>query len=498
MEYNVKSGTPEKQRSACIVIGVHEPRKLSAAAEKLDEVSDGYISNILRRGDIEGKIGQVLLLHNVPNTLSDRVLLVGCGKERELGDQQYHKIIGKTVTTLNDTGAMEAVCFLSELNVKGRDSHWKVKHAVEAAEDSLYRFDELKSEAKSERRPLRKITFTVPTRKELTEGELALEQGICVASGMSKARDLGNLPGNICHPTYLAEQAEALADAHENLFYDVVDESEMEELGMGSFLSVSKGSDQPGKLIILNYKGAGDDSKPIVLVGKGITFDTGGISLKPGAAMDEMKFDMGGAASVFGTTKAVVEMQLAVNLVMIIAAAENMPSGRASRPGDIVTSMSGQTIEILNTDAEGRLVLCDALTYAERFDPEVVIDVATLTGACIIALGHHAAGLMSNSNPLANDLLNAGEQSSDRAWRLPLWDDYQEQLKSNFADMANIGGAPAGTITAGCFLARFTKKFSWAHVDIAGVAWRKGAEKGATGKPVPMLTQYVLNKAKAS
>ena len=498
MEYNVKSGNPEKQRTACIVVGVHEPRKLTGAAEQLDEVSEGFISNILRRGDLEGKLGQVLLLHNVPNTLSDRVLLIGCGKERELGDKQYHSIISKTVKTLNDTGSMEAVCFLTELNVKGRDSHWKVKHAVEAAEESLYTFDELKSESKPARRPLRKITFTVPTRKELTDGETALQHGICVASGVAKAKDLGNLPGNICHPTYLAEQAEALAEAHDKLSYDVVDESEMEELGMGSFLSVSKGSDQPGKLIILNYKGAGDDSKPIVLVGKGITFDTGGISLKPGLGMDEMKFDMGGAASVFGATKAIVEMDLDVNLVMVIAAAENMPSGRASRPGDIVTSMSGQTIEILNTDAEGRLVLCDALTYVERFDPDVVIDVATLTGACIIALGHHACAVMSNHNPLAHDLLNAGEHASDKAWRLPLWEEYQEQLKSNFADMANIGGQPAGTITAGCFLARFTKKFHWAHVDIAGVAWKKGAEKGATGKPVPLLTQYVLNKIKVA
>ena len=497
MEYNVKSGNPEKQRSACIVVGVFEPRKLTPAAETLDEVSDGFISNIIRRGDLEGKLGQVLLLHNVPNTLSDRVLLVGCGKERELGDAQYKKIIAKTVKTLNDTGSMEAVCFLSELNVKGRDSHWKVKQAVESAEESVYTFDELKSASNTARRPLRKITFTVPTRKDLSDGEAALHEGFCVASGVSKAKDLGNLPGNICHPTYLAEQAEALAKDHDNVDFEAIDESVLEEMGMGAFLSVSRGSDQPGKLIILNYKGAGDDSKPIVLVGKGITFDTGGISLKPGLAMDEMKFDMGGAASVFGTTKAIIEMGLKINLVMVIAAAENMPSGRASRPGDVVTSLSGQTIEILNTDAEGRLVLCDALTYVEKFDPDVVIDVATLTGACIIALGHKAAGLMSNHNPLAHDLLNAGDQAADRAWRLPIWDDYQEQLDSNFADMANIGGQAAGTITAACFLARYTKKYHWAHLDIAGVAWRKGAQKGATGKPVPLLCQYVINKAQA-
>jgi len=498
MEYNVKSGNPEKQRTACIVVGVFEPRKLTGAAEQLDEVSDNFISNIIRRGDLEGKLGQVLLLHNVPNALCDRVLLVGCGKERELGDQQYQKIITQAVKTLNETGSMEAVCFLPELNVKGRDIHWKVKQAVEASEESLYRFDELKSESKTERRPLRKITFTVPTRKELPDGELALNEGYAVAQGVAKAKDLGNMPGNICHPTYLAEQAEELASKHDKLHYDVVDESEMDALGMHSFLSVSKGSDQPGKLIILNYKGANDDSKPIVFVGKGITFDTGGISLKPGLGMDEMKYDMGGAASVFGATQAIAEMDLKVNFIMVIAAAENMPSGRASRPGDIVTSMSGQTIEILNTDAEGRLVLCDALTYVERFEPEVVVDVATLTGACIVALGHNAAGLMSNHNPLAHDLLNAGEQAADRAWRLPIWDDYQEQIKSNFADMANIGGPAAGTITAACFLSRFAKKFNWAHLDIAGVAWRKGTNKGGTGKPVPLLCQYVINKVKSA
>jgi leucyl aminopeptidase len=494
MEYSVKSGNPEKQRTACIVLGVFEPRKLTASAEQLDQVSDGYISNILRRGDLEGKLGQVLLLHNVPNTLSDRVLLVGCGKERELGDNQYHKIISTAVKTLNETGSMEASCFLTELNVKGRDSQWKVKHAVEAAEEALYRFDQLKSKTDTERRPLRKITFNVPTRRELTEGELAIKQGEAVAKGASYTRDLANLPGNICTPSYLADEAMKMAK-HAKVKTSVIDESEMEEMGMGAFLSVSKGSAEPGKMIIIEYSGADKEQKPIVLVGKGITFDTGGISLKPGAGMDEMKYDMGGAASVLGTTQAVIELELPVNLVTIVAAAENMPSSNASKPGDVVTSLSGQTIEILNTDAEGRLVLCDALTYAERFNPDVVIDVATLTGACIIALGHHASGVMSNHNPLAHELLNAGEQAADRAWRLPIWDDYQEQLDSNFADMANIGGRAAGTITAGCFLARYTKKYHWAHVDVAGTAWRSGKAKGATGRPVPLLSQFIINKS---
>lgn len=498
MEYSVKSGNPEKQRTACIVLGVFEPRKLTATAEEFDKITDGFISNILRRGDLEGKLGQVLLLHNVPNTLSDRVLLVGCGKERELGDSQYHKIISKAIKTLNETGSMEAVCFLTELNVKGRDSQWKVKHAVEAAEESLYSFDQLKSKTDVERRPLRKLIFNVPTRRELNEGEVAILQGESIAHGVSCAKDLANLPGNICTPTYLAEQAIKLAADNDNTNCNIIDEAELKEMGMGAFISVSQGSDEPGKLIIIEYRGADTDVKPIVLVGKGITFDTGGISLKPGTAMDEMKFDMGGAAAVFGTTQAVIEMGLKVNLVMVIAAAENMPSAKASRPGDVVTSLSGQTIEILNTDAEGRLVLCDALTYIEKFEPDVVIDVATLTGAIIVALGHKATGIMSNHNPLAHDLLNAGEQAADRAWRLPIWDEYQEQLDSNFADMSNLGGPAAGSITAACFLSRYTRKYQWAHLDIAGTAWKKGKKKGGTGKPVPLLAQYIINRARNS
>lgn len=497
MEFNVKSGNPEKQRSACVVVGVFESRKLSAMAEQLDLVSEGYLSNIIRRGDLEGKLGQALLLHNVPNTLSDRVLLMGCGKERDFADKQYRKVIAKAITTLNETGSMEAVCFLSELSVKGRDTRWKVRHAVEAAQNTLYSFEEFKSKTDSARRPLRRLTFNVTTRKELTIGEQAIEEGLAIAKGSHKARDLANLPPNIANPTYLAEQAKLLAVDNAKVDCQILDESELDDMGMGAFVSVAVGSDTPAKLIILKYNGAEAEQKPIVLVGKGITFDSGGISLKPGDRMDEMKYDMGGAAGVFGAFIATVEMQLPVNLIMVVAAAENMPSGKASRPGDIVTSLSGQTVEILNTDAEGRLVLCDALTYVERFEPDVVIDVATLTGACIIALGSQASGLMSNHNPLAHDLLNAGELCGDRVWRLPIWDEYQEQLNSNFADMANIGGRAAGTITAGCFLSRFTKKFHWAHIDVAGTAWVSGKAKGATGRPVPLLTQYIMNRCES-
>ncbi|GAA0810372.1 leucyl aminopeptidase [Colwellia sp. D2M02] len=495
MEFSVKSGSPEKQHSACIVVGVFEPRRLSGTAEQLDEISEGYISNLLRKGDLEGKSGQMLLLHHVPNMLSERVLLVGCGKERELDERQYRQIITKTINTLNETGAMEAVCFLSELHVKGRDIYWKIRQAVEAAQDSLYTFDSLKTRKAELRRPLRKMAFKVPTRRELPIGERAIAHALAIAEGVTTCKNVANMPPNICNPAYLAEQAKILENDYDNVTTTIVGEQEMEELGMGSYLAVGRGSANESQMSIIKYNGAGDDSKPLVLVGKGLTFDSGGISLKPGLGMDEMKYDMGGAAGVLGAMHSLAELQLPINVIGVLAGCENMPGSNAYRPGDILTTMSGQTVEVLNTDAEGRLVLCDALTYVERFDPELVIDVATLTGACVVALGAHATGLLSNHNPLANELLNASEQSGDRAWRLPLWDDYQEQLESPFADFTNLGGKEAGTITAACYLSKFTKKYNWAHLDIAGTAWRGGKNKGSTGRPVSMLTQFLLNRS---
>ncbi|PKM18785.1 MAG: leucyl aminopeptidase [Gammaproteobacteria bacterium HGW-Gammaproteobacteria-15] len=495
MEFSVKSGSPEKQRSACIVVGVYEPRRLSAVAEQLDKISEGYISNLLRRGDLEGKPGQMLLLHHVPNVLSERVLLVGCGKERELDERQYRQIIAKTISTLNETGSMEAVCFLSELHVKGRDTYWKVRHAVETTQDCLYVFDRLKSKKDETRRPLRKIVFNVPTRRDLTIGEKAVEHGLAIAAGIKQCKDVGNMPPNICTPQYLADQALLLAESSAKISVDVLGPEELAAHGMNSYLAVGRGSVNGPRMAVIKYNGAGNDSAPVVLVGKGLTFDSGGISLKPGDGMDEMKYDMCGAASVLGTMHAVVNLNLPINIVAVLAGAENMPDANAYRPGDILTTMSGQTVEVLNTDAEGRLVLCDALTYVERFDPELVIDVATLTGACVIALGKHATGLLSNHNPLAHEILNASEQSGDRAWRLPLWDDYQDQLESPFADFSNLGGRAAGTITAACFLSRFTRKYNWAHLDIAGTAWRSGGkDKGSTGRPVPLLTQFLINR----
>ena len=494
MEFSIKSGSPAKQRSACVVIGVFEPRKLTAAGELIDSASKGYIGDIIRRGDMEGKAGRTLLLHNVPGVLADRVLLVGLGREKDFKEREYRAAIHSAVTMLNETGAFDATLYLTEAPVKKRDTIWRVRQAALVAQDAVYRFDAMKSKKDDVRRPLRKLTLAVERRTELSDGETAMSEGEAMAHGMALAKDLGNLPGNICTPSYLAQCAQDLA-REAGFDCKVLERADCEALKMGSFLSVADGSRQPPKFIVMEYHGGEKDEKPIVLIGKGITFDTGGISLKPGEGMDEMKFDMCGAASVFGTFKAIAALKLPLNVVGLVPATENMPGGAATKPGDIVTTMSGQTVEILNTDAEGRLILNDALTYAERYEPACVIDIATLTGACVIALGHVATGLFSNTDSLARELAHAGDDAHDRAWHMPLWDDYQEQLKSNFADMANIGGRPAGSVTAACFLSRFAKKFEWAHLDIAGTAWKSGAAKGATGRPVPLLTHFLLQRA---
>ncbi len=494
MEFNVKSGNPEKQRTACLIIGVSQPRKLSRAGNQIDQASDGFLSTIIRRGDMDGKIGQTTVLHNVPGTLADRVMLVGCGKERELNERTYLKILDSLSRALDNIGAMEAYSYLSDLNIKGRDIHWKVRQTVMRMENNRYDFSQLKSIKDNGSKGLRKLVMNVPSRRDLSVGENAILQGNAISSGVNLAKDLGNLPGNICTPLYLAEQAVRLDKTFPSVVTEVLEEEDMKELEMGSLLSVTAGSRQPAKLICLEYRGGDTEQKPITRVGKGVTFDSGGISLKPGAKMDEMKYDMCGAATVLGTFTAVAEMQLPINLVGLIPATENLPDGIATKPGDIVTSMSGQTIEILNTDAEGRLILCDALSYAEKYNPDVVIDIATLTGACIVALGRNPSAVLGNHSPLINDLIHAGKTIEDKVWELPLWDEYQDQLKSNFADMANIGGPDGGTITAACFLSRFTKKYKWAHLDIAGTAWVTGDNKGATGRPIPLLAQYIIDR----
>lgn len=496
MQFVVKSVSPENVKTATLVVTVGEGRKLGAAAKILDTASNGALSAVLKRGDLAGKPGQTLLLHGLPNLKAERVLLVGAGKERELSDRQFRKVITATYGALKALGGSDAAVALDELQVKGRDAYGKTRLLAEVLTDSGYVFDRFKSE-KADPQALKKVVLLCD-KADQADVERAATHALAIANGMALTRDLGNLPPNHCHPSFLAEQAKAMAKEHDNLKVEVLDEKKLKELGMGAFLAVGHGSEQPPRLISLQYNGGGKNEQPFVLVGKGITFDSGGISLKPGSGMDEMKFDMSGAGSVLGTFRAVLELQLPINLVGLLACAENMPSGRATRPGDIVTSMSGQTVEILNTDAEGRLVLCDTLTYAERYKPQAVIDIATLTGACIVALGSNTSGLMGNHEPLIRQLLKAGETAADRAWELPLFEEYQEQLDSPFADMANIGGPKAGTITAACFLSRFAKKYHWAHLDIAGTAWISGGkEKGATGRPVPLLTQYLLDRCKA-
>ncbi len=498
MDFIVKSGNPAKQRSACVAVGVFESRRLSAAAAQIDHVSGGHLTALLRRGDMEGRLGQTLLLTHVPEVLCDRVLLVGCGRERDFGDSAYRKVAAAAARELQQGGAAEAVSYLPDLSVKGGEVGWRVRDAVQTTIDTLYRFDRFKSKQDTPRRPLRKLTLAVPSRAELGAGEAAARIGEAIGKGMGLAKDLGNLPGNLCTPAYLAERADELAQRFEKVSCETLGPERMEELGMGALLSVARGSRQEPRLIVLHYRGGAKSARCHALVGKGVTFDTGGISIKPAAAMDEMKYDMCGAASVLGTVQAAAELELPINLVGVVAAVENMPDGNASRPGDIVTSMSGQTIEILNTDAEGRLALCDALTYVERFEPESVIDIATLTGACIIALGHEAQAVLGNNTSLINDLLAAGRLTGDRCWELPLFEEYQEQPKSNSADMANVGGRAAGTITAACFLSRYAKKYRWAHLDIAGTAWRSGDQKGGTGRPVPLLTQYLIEHSEKS
>lgn len=493
MDISIKHGLPEQQKSACVILGIFERRKLSSAAEKMDQACGGRLDKILKSGDMEGKAGRSLMLHHVEGSACERILLVGCGKEKDFNDSAYRKALKTASEALLKSGARDAVSFLTELSVGEHASGWKIRQAVEIIEHSRYRPDHLKSEKDSVPK-LGKIAFIVSDAHEFRAAKQGLALGQAIARGSALARKLGNLPGNICTPSYLAAEASKLAKQSDKLKVRALGQKQMETLGMGALLSVAKGSRQPPRLIEMNYQGGKKTDKPIVLVGKGITFDSGGISIKPSAAMDEMKYDMCGAASVIGAMAAISELQLPLNVMGIVPSCENLPDGAASKPGDIVTSMSGQTIEILNTDAEGRLILCDALTYSEKFKPRLVIDIATLTGACVIALGKHACGLLSNDPALAQSLLDAGNESGDRAWQMPLWDEYDEQLKSNFADMANIGGREAGTITAACFLSRFSKKFKWAHLDIAGVAWEGGNHKGATGRPVALLTQYLLNQ----
>ncbi|TWI65091.1 leucyl aminopeptidase [Pseudoduganella lurida] len=496
MDFSIKAfdtkNTIASARSGCVAVAVFENRKLSGAAQALDGAGD--ITQALKSGDITGKAGTTLLLRGVQGVAAERVLLVGLGNADSVTEKAYSTGVQAALKVFATLGAADAIMALPLAEVNGRDAAWAIQTTVLAARDAIYRTDAQKSKKDPAPAGVRKLTLAVPGN---AAGKAALAQAIAVANGVKLTKDLANLSANVCTPTYLADTAKQLARDYQ-FNVEVLERKQLEALKMGSFLSVTNGSEQPPKFIVLKHMGGKPKDAPVVLVGKGITFDTGGISIKAGPGMDEMKYDMGGAASVLGTFRAIGEMGLKLNVIGIVPSCENMPSGRATKPGDIVTSMNGLTIEVLNTDAEGRLILCDALTYAERFNPAAVIDVATLTGACIVALGHHHSGLFTRDddqhNALAEEIAAAGRATGDTTWRLPIGEQYNDQLKSNFADLANIGSPGGASCTAAAFLENFTRKYPWAHLDIAGTAWKSGAAKGATGRPVPLLTNFLLNR----
>jgi leucyl aminopeptidase len=467
---------------------------LGGAARRADRAAGGALARLLSRGDLPAKAGSTLLVQNVAGLAAERVLLVALGARKDYGVGASRDALRGAANALKNTGAGDALLFPAEFGVAGRDLAWSVRNAVLVLREAFYRFDRLKTEKQPPAPRLKTVVLGASAPAQASQALGALKEAVATADGIELARTLGNLPANLCTPSYLAGEARKLARQYK-LGIEVLERSDMEKLGMGALLAVTRGSREPPKLIVLRYQGGAKTRKPLVLVGKGITFDSGGISLKPAGDMDEMKFDMSGAGSVLGTLRALAAMRAPANLIGIVPACENMPGGEASRPGDVVTTFSGQTVEILNTDAEGRLVLCDALGYAARFDPEAVLDIATLTGACVVALGHVATGLFANDQKLADEIRAAGEDAWDRVWQMPLWEDYQESLRSNFADLANIGGRPAGSVTAACFLSRFARKQRWAHLDIAGTAWKSGREKGSTGRPVPLLVRFVLRHA---
>jgi leucyl aminopeptidase len=493
MDYSIETLSLDKLKTDCVIVGIYTNQQLTPSATVIDNSTHQLISNVIERGDIKGKNGETLLINVVPDSDLARILIVGLGDADKFSAKLYRKALTAAVKFLKHTQISSVTCALAEVEIKNHTWQWKTRQIVEVFQDAVYQYAETKS-IKPPAIALQKVQIHAAEAVK-TEADAGLAQGVAIASAMDLTKLMADLPGNLCTPTYLANQATKIAGHFANMNVDILEESDMHKLGMGALLSVSRGSRQAAKLICLNYQGGAAQAKPIVLIGKGLTFDSGGVSLKAGAGMDEMKYDMCGGATVISVLQAAAQLALPLNIIGLVPSSENMPDGDANKPGDIVTSMSGKTIEVLNTDAEGRLLLCDALTYAERFNPEVVIDLATLTGACLIALGRVPSGLLGNDDELCNALIQAGDTACDSVWRLPLWEEYQEQLKSNFADLANVGGRDAGTITAACFLARFAEDFRWAHLDIAGTAWRTGANKGATGRPVPLLMQYLLNRA---
>ena len=474
----------------CLVVGLFADKTFTASGQAVDRASGGHLSKLAERDDLSGKTGASALLHDVAGVTAPRVLVIGLGDADKFATPQYLKAVGDAARALRTGPVKRALFTLSEVAIKDRDAAWTIRQAAIAADHACYRYVATLGKDNKKREETGLEHFAIQGNDDL-----ALAHGIAIAGGVAFARELGNLPPNICNPAYVAEQAQSFAKGFDKVSCEVLDDAAMESLGMGSLLAVARGSANRPRLVVLKYSNGGD-AKPFVMVGKGITFDTGGVNLKTQGGIEEMKYDMCGAASVLGAFVSAVGMELPINLVAIAAAVENAIDGDAYRPSDVITSMSGKTIEVGNTDAEGRLILCDALTYAQRFEPQALIDVATLTGAMMVALGKFATGVMTKSNDdLARELIDAGETVFDRAWQMPLWDEYQTMLDSAFADVYNIGGRWGGAITAGCFLSRFTDGQRWAHMDIAGVANGDGKMGMATGRPVGLLSQWLLDRA---
>ncbi|HET8898303.1 MAG TPA: leucyl aminopeptidase [Rhodanobacteraceae bacterium] len=492
LEYRLVAATADQCDTPCAVVGVYEHGVLSPAAAAIDAASGGALQRLVASGDLSGRVGSHLWLYNLAGIKAPRVLLVGLGKQEHFGAADYDLAVRHAAGALAAAPIHAATSWLTELPVANRDAAWRVRSAVIGNDHAIYRFKLSGRKDGADAKPAAQLAeLSLVGEAGLAD---AVAQGRGIAKGIAFARELGNNPPNICTPAWLAEQARQLAAEHAGVAVEVLEPEQLRALGANALLAVGEGSVNTPRLIVLRWNGGGE-AKPYALVGKGVTFDSGGINIKPGPGMEEMKFDMCGAASVLGAFRAVVELQLPINLVTIVPAAENMPGGKSYRPSDVLTTLAGITVEVLNTDAEGRLILCDALAYAKRYEPQAIVDTATLTGACVIALGKHAHGLFSADDALAAELLAAGEQSLDRAWRLPLWPAYQAQLDSANADIANIGGKSAGAITAACFLSRFTDGMRWAHLDIAGTAWNEGRKGQATGRPVGLLVEWLIGKA---
>ncbi len=496
MDYFTTTSNPARRAVDCVIVGIYDRGKLGAGAAEVDTASKGALQRLLKRGDLSAQLGRCVVLNDLPGVRAPRVAVVGLGKVSKFGARQLQTAFGAAIRAVMQTKSKSVLNALTLESADNTSAYYVGRYTAQAVGDALYRFTEMKSGKKPPAAALRQVGMSFAKRGDANRAALGAEHGEAIVAGMNLAKDLGNLPANVCTPSYIARTAQQLARKHKKVTARVLNETEMKRLGMHSLLSVTAGTKEPAKLIVLQYKGT-TGAKPVVLVGKGVTFDSGGISLKPGPGMDEMKFDMCGAAGVIGTLATIAKLNLPINVNVVVPAVENLPSGLATKPGDIVKSMSGQTIEILNTDAEGRLILCDALTYSRRFKPEVIIDVATLTGACVIALGHHRTAVMSNDDGLSADLIAAGISAEDRGWPMPIGEEWAATLKSNFADFANIGSREGGAIIAGCFLAKFTEGMTWAHLDIAGTAWKSGKQKGASGRPVPMLSEYLLARCDA-